>query len=262
MMWLQLVVVPWAQQNSIRPLIVWDNFSPHIKVADAILQGQWSPPAELDLSFELLPPNCTKWLQVMDLVVNCTLKSCLRRLRMEHLYHYFQEWRFDYLSKQHLPSSERPQFTPMQIKLVDGVKWFFAACSEAFTSPKFKSGLVRAFYKVGLLRRPHMQYYDVYPLQHPSSYGKWVNELRDVALLPTYEQETSSFYLGDLFDDLLLTNEDACEDSIELVSDDDSDGEAMDMHDDAQSSTQAGNFTFNHCTIGTLNLTTNTNDHN
>ncbi len=89
-----------------------------------------------------------------------------------------------------------------------------------------------------------------------------MKELRDVAHLPTYEQETSTFYLGDLFDDLQLTNEGACEDSIELVSDDDSDGEAMDMHDDAQSSMQASNCTFNHCTIGTLNLTTYTNDHN
>ena len=54
MMWLQLVVVPWALRNNRRPVIVWDNFSPHKVVARIIKEGQWVPPAELDLAFDVM----------------------------------------------------------------------------------------------------------------------------------------------------------------------------------------------------------------
>jgi hypothetical protein len=164
---------------------------------------------ELDLDFELLPPNCTKYLQVMDLIVNSVLKQCMRRHRLVHLYDYFQNWRFRYLQHQDRPPEERPVFSPMDIKLKEGVQWFLTACSEAFSSEKFKSGMVKCFYQVGLLRRPSSAYYDMYPAQHPDTYGKWVNSLRQVACVPTYEDECKTFYFGDLFDELVLANYEA-----------------------------------------------------
>jgi hypothetical protein len=259
MMWLQLLVVPWAMRNGRRPVVVWDNFEPHSTVVRIIRAGQWIPPAELCLAFEFLPPNCTKWLQVMDLVVNGTLKAAMRRLRLAHLYEYFQDWRFAYLQKQHLPPDERPKFTPLDIKLKDGVQWFFAACSEAFASASFRSGMVRSFCKVGLLRRPHSLYYDVYPFQHPNSYGKWVNELRSVACLPSYEQECGAFYLGDLFDDLALTNSnDSFQDDDEASISSDEEAAPMEQSIIGPAVQAAGILpaAFTNCTIGTLNLYT------
>lgn len=234
MMWVQLLVVPWAIRNNRRPVIVWDNFQPHAIVDQVIKAGQWTPAPALDLAFELLPPNCTKYLQVMDLIVNSVLKACMRRLRLAHLYDYFQDWRFRYLQQQHLPAEERPKFTPMSIKLKDGVRWFFTACSEAFASEKFKSGMVKCFYKVGLLRRANVDYYDMYPRVHPDTYGKWVDDLRSVACVPTYTDECQSFYLGDLFDELVLANYEAINADDELMSDDE-DNLVVDVSDDDDS---------------------------
>ena len=67
--------------------------------------------------------------------------------------------------------------------------------------------------QVGLLRRPTSAYYDMYPTQHPDTYGKWVDSLRQVACVPTYEDECKAFYFGDLFDELVLANHEACNDS-------------------------------------------------
>jgi hypothetical protein len=210
----------------------------------------------------------------MDLVVNSTLKAVMRRIRLSHLYNYFQDWRFAYLQHQHLPSDDRPKFTPMDIKLKDGVQWFFAACSEAFAPPSFKSGMVRAFYKVGLLRRPHSQYYDAYPTKHPNSYGSWVADLRSVALLPSYENECSAFYLGDLFEELTVTNSEVIDDpdsevvvnveDFASMSDSDSDDEKADIQLVSPPPATAAqtpphhhaviNATFNHCSNCTINV--------
>ena len=147
-MWLQLVVVPWAQRNKRRPVIVWDNFQPHKVVARVIAEGQWQPPAELDLAFEQLPPNCTKWLQVMDLCINATLKAGMRRMRLSYLYQYFQDWRYEYSKALHLPHDKRPLFAPAKIALHQGITWFLAACVQGFNA-KVTEGMVRCFVKVG-----------------------------------------------------------------------------------------------------------------
>ena len=147
MMWVQLLVAPWATRNNRRQVIVWNNFQPHAILAQVIEAGQWTPPPGLDLVFKLLPANCTKYLQFMDFIVHSVLKACMRRLRIAHIYEYFQDWRFRYLQNQHLPVEQRPKFTPMSNKLKDenGVRLFYTACSEAFASEKFKSGTVKCF---------------------------------------------------------------------------------------------------------------------
>ena len=95
-------------------------------------------------------------------------------------------------------------------QLKEGVQLFLSACSEAFSSEKVESGKVKCFYQVGLLRRPTSDYYDMYPTQHPDTYGKWVDSLRQVACVPTYEDECKGFYFDDLFDELVLVNHEAC----------------------------------------------------
>ncbi len=201
MMWLQLVVVPWAERNNRRPVIVWDNFTPHKTVARIIGEGQWQPPAELNLAFEQLPPNCTKWLQVMDLCINAVIKSAMRRMRLSHLYSYFQDWRYEYSQALHKPPDDRPKFAPSKIALHQGITWFLAACTESFSSSKVRQGMVRCFTKVGLLR-DNLNYFQLYPLQHPSSYSKWVESLMLDALVPTYADECERFHFTELFDEL------------------------------------------------------------
>ena len=114
------------------------------------------------------------------------------------------------MENQHKPPEERPVFNPMEIKLKDGVEWLFRACTDAFSSEQFKRGMVKCFYQVGLLRRPSKEYYDLYPTSHPDTYGKWVDSLRSTACVATYEDECKSFYFGDLFDELVLANFEAC----------------------------------------------------
>ena len=201
MMWLQLVVVPWAERNNRRPVIVWDNFSPHKTVARIISEGQWQPPAELSLAFEQLPPNCTKWLQVMDLCINAVIKSAMRRMRLSYLYQYFQDWRYEYSKALHLPHDKRPLFAPAKIALHQGITWFLAACTESLSSSKVRQGMVRCFTKVGLLR-DNLNYFQLYPLQHPSSYSKWVESLMHDAMVPTYVDECEKFHFTELFDEL------------------------------------------------------------
>jgi hypothetical protein len=172
--WLDHVVVPWAQANGRRPVIVWDNFHPHLACAEVVASGQVTLPVEV--KFEVLPPRCTRVLQVMDLVVNATLKAALRRLRLGRLFIDFQNWRHQYAIA---VGNMKPIFDPPQILESHGVLDLLTAASEAFSNEKFQSGMTRAFVKVGLLPRPNStgNVYEMYPHEHPPTYGKWVEGL-------------------------------------------------------------------------------------
>jgi len=76
------------------------------------------------------------------------------------------------------------------------------AASDAFSSQKFQSGMTRAFVKVGLLPRTTTgaALYQMYPHEHPSSYGKWVEDLQVTEFTPTDQV----FFIDELFDELAL----------------------------------------------------------
>ena len=68
---------------------------------------------EPGISFGHLPPNMTDVLQVMDLVVNGPVKAGIRRARVEALFQFFQNWKFERL--QHISSKSEglpPAFKP------------------------------------------------------------------------------------------------------------------------------------------------------
>ena len=207
--WLDHVVVPWAQANGRRPVIVWDNFHPHLSCMEVIRSGQVTLPVEI--KFEVLPPRCTRVLQVMDLVVNATLKAAMRRLRLGRLFVDFQNWRHDYAVA---VSNDKPVFEPPQISECDGVLDLLKAASVAFSSPTFQSGMTRAFVKVGLLPLPHATgtLYQLYPHEHPSSYGKWVEGLPSTEFTP----DDNRFCVDELFDELALISFESADEQRQL----------------------------------------------
>jgi hypothetical protein len=202
--WLDHVVVPWAQTNSRRPVIVWDNVTPHLLCMNVIATGQITLPVEV--KFEVFPPRCTRILQVMDLVVNATLKAALRRLRLGRLFIDFQNWRHQYAIA---TGDIKPVFEPPPILEWHGVLDLLKAASDAFTSQKFRSGMTRAFVKVGLLPRTTTgaSVYKMYPHEHPSSYGKWVEDLQVTQFTPNDQV----FCIDELFDELALISFESAE---------------------------------------------------
>jgi hypothetical protein len=66
----------------------------------------------------------------------------------------------------------KPVFDPPPILESHGVLDSLQAASDAFSSQKFRSGMTRAFVQVGLLPRTLTPtVYQMYPHEHPSSYG-------------------------------------------------------------------------------------------
>jgi len=198
-MWLELVVVPWASRLGRRPFIVWDNFDPHHKAAKAIAEGQVI--LSVPVAFEFLPARCTRKLQVMDLVTNAVLKAAMRKLRLTRLYNNFQNFRFAY-SQAQIKSEVKPVFQAPDIKEVDGVIDFLAATHSAFESQAYKDGMKRAFVKVGLVKLPSGRF-EIYPKEHISD-RLWVKGVEAFA----YEMPHDSFAIDELFDTLCLTHYD------------------------------------------------------
>jgi hypothetical protein len=176
---------------------------------DVIASGQVTLPVEI--KFEVLPPRCTRMLQVMDLVVNATLKAALRRLRLGRLFINFQNWRHQYAIA---VANMKPVFDAPPILESHGVLDLLTAASGAFSSQKFQSGMTRAFVKVGLLPRPNTtgKLYEMYPLQHPPTYGKWVEGLHSVLFTP----EDNRFSIDELFDELALISFETAEEQAQL----------------------------------------------
>jgi hypothetical protein len=176
---------------------------------EVIRSGQVTLPVEI--KFEVLPPRCTRVLQVMDLVVNATLKAALRRLRLGRLFIDFQNWRHQYAVTL---SNIKPAFEPPPILECDGVLDFLKAASDAFSTPKFQTGMTRAFVKVGLLPLPNTTgtLYHMYPHEHPSSYGKWVEGLSATEFTP----DDARFCVDELFDELALISFESAEEQAQL----------------------------------------------
>ncbi len=130
--------------------------------------------------------------------INAVIKSAMR---LSQLYSYLQDWRYEYSQAMQKPPDDRPKFAPSKIALHQGITWFLAACIESFSSSKVRQGMARCFIKVGLLR-DNLNYFQLYPLQHPSSYSKWVESLMHDAMVPTYADECEKFHFTELFDEL------------------------------------------------------------
>jgi hypothetical protein len=207
-MWLELVVVPWASRLGRRPFIVWDNFDPHHKAAKAIAEGQVI--LAVPVSFEFLPARCTRKLQVMDLVTNAVLKAAMRKFRLARLYNNFQNFRFAYSQ---VKSEVKPVFQAPDIKEVDGVIDLLAATHIAFASQAYKDGMKRAFVKVGLVKLPSGRF-EIYPKEHISD-RLWVKGVEAFA----YEMPHDSFAIDELFDTLCLTHYDTTDELLQSEKD-------------------------------------------
>ena len=79
--WFEKVIVPWAEapERGLNRVIVGDNLSSHFSPKVMELAGKHG------VSFRLLPPNCTHYLQPLDVAVFRSLKNHWRDLSREHL---------------------------------------------------------------------------------------------------------------------------------------------------------------------------------
>lgn len=74
--------------------------------------------------------------------------------------------------------------------------------------------MTRAFVKVGLLPRPNStgNVYEMYPHEHPPTYGKWVEGLHSVSVDP----DENRFSIDELFDELALISFETAEEQAQL----------------------------------------------
>jgi hypothetical protein len=100
-----------------------------------------------------LPPNMTRWLQPMDLVVNAVCKAALRRVRISSLLTYFTAWR-KRADAAVSAMKEIPKFDPPKPAPQDGVKAMLDLMTSTFSTEKFRTSLQRVFRHVGLAKMP------------------------------------------------------------------------------------------------------------
>lgn len=87
--------------------MVWDNCGPHT------VQGMRQPFAEWGVKVRELPPKMTDISQVMDLVVNASLKAAIRGMRSQALFSYFHKWKILRLTAPaHQDKPPPPPFRP------------------------------------------------------------------------------------------------------------------------------------------------------
>ena len=130
-MWADVQLGPWAARRRRRALVVWDNCGPHSVPACSVVL------AEHDIRAEALPPKMTSVLQVMDRVVNGSLKAAIRRARVDALFDYFQLWKLKRLQALAKPEAERvmPAYSQPKSALGGGLLALTAACRGTFTRP-------------------------------------------------------------------------------------------------------------------------------
>jgi hypothetical protein len=149
-MWIELVLGPWAARTGGRKLLTMDNCGPHSvpAVRDAF--------AANNIELHLLPPNLTSELQVMDLVVNGPLKAAIRRERCRALHNDFLLWKGKWAMELLKPAAERrlQPFSPPKPTLSAGLSTLFKTVANEFTAPKFREGMRRCFVSVGLTKDP------------------------------------------------------------------------------------------------------------
>ena len=131
-MWCDTVLGPHVRDHCEgKAAMIWDNCGSHN--SDAIKQVFASWGVEL----LPLPPKLTDQLQILDLVVNAPLKAGIRRQRVERLFAYFQNWKFERLRDSTLPANEqeRPPFNPPKPTLVDGLTSLLHTVNTTLSTP-------------------------------------------------------------------------------------------------------------------------------
>ena len=157
--YIDVLLNPWLalHRPNKKVLLVWDNCpSHHVKTVTGSFQS-----SNIELGF--LPPNMTDILQVMDLVVNATLKSGLRRRHCDILYQSFQTWQTETSKKLRKDKSYKiEQFLPPKVSLVDGLNAVIDVCESTFKEDSFKTSLRRGFVRGMLVKDKDAKDYNVY----------------------------------------------------------------------------------------------------
>ena len=143
-MWTDLVVGPWAAASGSRKILIWDNCGSH-KTESA--EGAIS---RHGIHGELLPPNMTDRLQVIDLVVNSPLKAQLRQRRASDLFSDFQVWKAKWAIDALEVEPQLPSLDPPKPSLSDGLRSLFDVWAEMQSSPRLQASVRRGFVTVGL----------------------------------------------------------------------------------------------------------------
>jgi DDE superfamily endonuclease len=145
-MWFELVMRPIKVEKT--KLMIWcDNCGSHktSSVKDVITE------TGIDVAF--LPPNMTGELQVLDLVVNGSIKAHVKNKRATRLYDSFQLYKKERLTDMELPRERRknPDIAPPKPTMLEGMKDLILLFQEQFTEEKFKQCINRSFIKTGTI---------------------------------------------------------------------------------------------------------------
>ena len=151
-MWAELIVAPWAvdAEGKREPVfVVWDNFRAHTtdEVKSRLL--------ELCIRQGTLPPNMTSELQPMDLIVNFTLKSEVRKRRASILFDEFCEWAVERSAAKRRGAKieDLSAFDPPAPTVQSGIQTILSVLHHQLTAPKRQQSLSQCFIDVGIIPR-------------------------------------------------------------------------------------------------------------
>jgi hypothetical protein len=144
-MWADVQLGPIYQKKRGKCCVVWDNCGPHKVSAVAEVFKSWN------ITAEALPSKMTDSLQVMDLVVNGPVKSGIRRIRVQSIFDYFQNFKIRRL--QHDSSAGLPPaFAPPKPTQAEGITTVLRVLQDSLSTDSFRESMRRCFIHVGLWR--------------------------------------------------------------------------------------------------------------
>ena len=136
---------PWRERKfgDLRCQITVDNVATHHakEVEKAYERAGWL------LNF--FPPNMTRELQVMDLVVNGPIKKRLRKFRIDNMLSYMESFRAQFFQATY-QHQMIPKFAPPTPKYQDTVLQMLHMMETTFKDKKIQDSIGRSFLKVGL----------------------------------------------------------------------------------------------------------------
>jgi hypothetical protein len=154
-MWLELVVAPFARKVGKKLLVVWDNCGSHCAPA---IKDLLKSEALKGVHIVLLIANATGVIQVMDINVNRSFKAWQQRHRIKMISNYFQSFRLAYYRAK-AEMKPLPPYKPPMIELHEAIKMALQWIPEVGETSDFQAGMRSTFERLGLVHHHSFQGY-------------------------------------------------------------------------------------------------------
>jgi hypothetical protein len=140
-MWSELLLFP--QLNNAPALLIVDNFSAH--TTPPVIQSL----EEGSVKLVTLPPNCTQFLQPLDLNFNFKLKASIRSGRINQILFYIKDWKSNCSLADRL-KQDRPNLIIPKPSVASLLNMILQNMSTQFSSSDYRLSMNRVFVKTGL----------------------------------------------------------------------------------------------------------------